>query len=57
MAAQLITIAKFQSDYESGLISDVFSITVGAEKRVYGKSPEGEGLTGKAYHVVYAVVP
>jgi hypothetical protein len=52
-----ISIAKFQSDYEIGLITDIFSITVGTEKRVYGKSPEGEAVTGKLYHVVYAVVP
>jgi hypothetical protein len=52
-----IPIAKFQTDYESGLITDVFSITVGTEKRIYGKSPEGDAATGKPYHVVYAVVP
>jgi hypothetical protein len=53
----VISIAKFQDDYESGLITDVFSITVGTEKRVYGKSPEGEANTTNRYHVVYAVVP
>jgi len=57
MVAIVITITKFQNDYEAGLIIDVFSITVGTEKRVYGKSPEGDAASGKLYHVVYAVVP
>jgi hypothetical protein len=57
MTAVLVSIAKFQNDYELGLITDVFSITVAAEKRIYGKSPEGDAGTSKLYHVVYAVVP
>ena len=56
MGAIVISIVKFQADYESGFITDVFSITVGTEKRVYGKSPEGNAV-GEPYHVVYAVVP
>jgi hypothetical protein len=55
LVATLISIAKFQDAYEKGLITDVFSITVGTEKRIYGKTPEGDTVT--LYHVVYAVVP
>lgn len=57
MAATMISLAKFQLGYEDGLIFDVFSITVNTEKRVYGKSPEGDAATSNQYHVVYAVVP
>lgn len=57
MAPVLITIAKFIQGVEDGLISEVFGITVGAEKRVYGKSPEGCAYTSKQFKLVYAVVP
>jgi hypothetical protein len=57
MAPVLITLAKFISDVESGMITDIFSITVGTEKRIYGKSPEGCAATAKRFNIVYAVVP
>ena len=57
MAPVLITLAKFIQGVEDGMITDVFSVTVGAEKRVYGKSPEGCAFTSKRFNLVYAVVP
>jgi hypothetical protein len=57
MAPILITLAKFIQGVEDGMISDVFPVTVGTEKRVYGKSPEGCANTPKRFNLVYAVVP
>lgn len=57
MAPVLITLAKFIDGVESGMISGVFSVTVGSEKRIYGKSPEGCANTSKQFNLVYAVVP
>jgi hypothetical protein len=57
MAPILITLTKFIQGVEDGMISDVFSLTVGTEKRVYGKSPEGCAYTPKEFNLVYAVVP
>lgn len=56
MAPVLITLTKFIADVESGMITEVFSITVGTEKRIYGKSPEGCAVTSKQFNIVYAVV-
>lgn len=47
-----ITISQFQSEWEKGNIKETFSVTVNAEKRVYGKLITSEGEKG-----VYAVVP
>jgi len=57
MAPVLITLAKFIQGVEDDLISDIFSVAVGTEKRVYGKSPEGCAATSKRFNLVYAVVP
>jgi hypothetical protein len=57
MAPVLITLAKFIQGVEDGLITEVFSVTVGTEKRVYGKSPEGCADSVKQFNLVYAVVP
>jgi hypothetical protein len=56
MAPVLTTLAQFITDVEDGLISDIFSITVGTEKRVYGKTPKGQANNPKRFIVVYAVV-
>jgi hypothetical protein len=56
MATQ-ITLAQFQSAYERDAISELFSITVGTEKRVYGKTTEGQANNPQNHIVVYAVVP
>jgi hypothetical protein len=57
MAPVLITLAKFIQGVEDGLITEVFSVTVNTEKRVYGKSPEGCAATLKRFNLVYAVLP
>jgi hypothetical protein len=57
LAPILITLAKFIVGVESGMVTEVFSATVGSEKRIYGKSPEGCAATAKRFNLVYAVVP
>lgn len=57
MAATQITLTKFQDGYEQGLITDVFSVTIGNQKRLYGKTTEGNALpNAKPYKVVYCEV-
>jgi len=57
MAPKLIALSKFIDGVESGLISDVFSLVVGSEKRVYGRSPEDAADKPKRFFLVYAVLP
>lgn len=51
---QEITLAKFISDYETGLIQDVFVIE--KLKKIYGRSTEGTVMdsTGILFKVVWA---
>jgi hypothetical protein len=56
MTPQLITLAQFIADVEAGLITEIFSITVGLEKRVYGKTPKGQASNPQGWIIVYAVV-
>jgi len=52
----LITVAQFIAEVEAGTISDVFSLTYGTEKRVYGKRRTMEQSL-KTFEIVYAVIP
>lgn len=57
MAPISITLSKFIEGVENGLITEFFSITVNSEKRIYGKTPEGQANNPKRFIIVYAVVP
>jgi len=52
-----ISLAEFQEQYSRGTLSEVFSIVVSGEKRVYGKSVKGQANNPNRHIVVYAVVP
>ena len=57
MAPIIVNLSKFIEGVENGLIIDIFSIIVGSEKRIYGKTREGQASNPNQFQLVYAVIP